>query len=196
MRSIYTLIVIGFISFAGFTAYAQPTDSGDTIESMLDSLTIGGSSSGMPIPDIGGVTRQGIGTPVLAEPQTPIIEAPLVVDVVVPEVNRTTAEVIDSRTGRYPPRLKIDFTECPLRSFTNTNHTDIGRSAESGTPTDIVVQRIQNRLRVPHILLVVRDRIAVVSGTVATDRQRNLAESMLRFEPGIDTVQNKITVVP
>ena len=194
MRRIYTLIIIGFISFSGFTVRAQPpTGSSDSIESMLQSLTSGSSSSEIPTTDV-GVSRQGVEAS--TEPQTPIIEAPLVVDTVVPEVNRTTAEVIDSRTGRYPPRLKIDFTECPLRTFTSTNRTGHGLSAEAGTPTDIVVQRIQSRIRVPHIRLVVQDRTAIVSGTVATERQRSLIGSMLRFEPGIDTIQNDITIVP
>jgi plasmid stability protein len=87
--------------------------------------------------------------------------------------------------------LTINFTEFPLRSLAAAH----GRSVEAKTQAEIVVQRIQTRLREPKIDLVVKDRTAILSGTVATDRQRDLAESMLRFEPGIDVVQNEIIVV-
>ena len=123
---------------------------------------------------------------------TPTIDVPLVVSVDVPEVNMSTAPAFTggSLTGRYSPRLKINFTEFPLRSLERTIRTN------SGTQAEITVQRIQSRLGVPEIHLVVNDRTATVSGTVATERQRSLAESMLRFEPGIDTVRNEIRIAP
>jgi hypothetical protein len=133
-------------------------------------------------------------TPVpVGQPTSSIDEGTqLVVETEGPEVNLEVAEAIDTKTGRYPPRLKIDFSEFPLRSLDSTSK----RTGEPKTQKDIIAQRIQRRLRVPKIDLVVKNRIAVISGTVSTERQRNLAESMLHFEPGIDVVQNEIAVVP
>jgi hypothetical protein len=124
--------------------------------------------------------------------QTSAIEGPLVADVVVSEVNRTTVEVIDTQTGRYSPRLKINFAEFPLRSLDDVNKHGV----QTGTPVEMVVQRIQGRLRGPEFQLAVEDRTAIVSGTVSTERERKLIESMLRFEPGISVVRNEIAVVP
>jgi hypothetical protein len=164
MRSVYTLAFVGFISFTGFTAHAQP------------------GGTGVPILPF---ATDGIS-----------IEGPLVVDFEVPEVNLTVVEIIDTRTGRYPPRLTINFAEFPLRSLTETSRLNNGRSVQTSTQAAIIVQRIQSRLRVPEFQLAVEGRTAIISGTVATERERGLIESMLRFEPGINSVQNEITVVP
>ena len=198
MRNIQTVLFVGFICFVGFSGYAQSqTGSASSYEKMVQSLTTGGSSSGLSTSDMmKEVAGQLLDTSTPAGEQISIIEAPLVVDQEVPEVNKATAEVIDTRTGRYPPRLIINFIEFPLRSLVHANGIGFGRSTEPVIPTDAVAQRIQDRLRVPQIHLVVKGRTAIVSGTVATERQRNLAESMLRFEPGIDTVENEITITP
>jgi len=175
-------MIAGIISFAGFTTYAQsPTD----LDALMQSMSAGSSTS-----SITELVQGVMDTSAPTEP-IPIIDVPLVVNVEVPEVNQTIAPayVGGSLTGRYAPRLKIDFAELPLRSLASANRTNIGR-------TEVVAQRIQSRLRAAHINLVVKDRTAIVSGTVATERQRSLAEAMLRFEPGIDTVQNKLTVTP
>ena len=184
MRNVFTLIIAGCIGFAGFTVCAQ---SQADLESMMQSLSTG-SSSTSPDDIMSGFTN----TAPSAEPQVSIINAPLFIDTDVPEVNQTftPAYIGNPQTGRYPPRLKVNFTEFPLRSLSHTNRPT------SGSPTAIVVQRVQNRLCSPQLHLVVKDRTAIVSGTVATERQRSLAEAMLRFEPGIDTVQNEIAVVP
>ena len=182
MRKITTLMIAGMMSFAGFTTYAQsPMD----LEEVMRSLSAGGGSA--------SITEivQGVMDTSTPTTQITIIDAPLIVDVEVPAVNLTTAPAYlgDAQTGRYPPRLKIDFAEFPLRSLAATNRTEMGRTGN-------VVQRVQSRLRASKINLVVNDRTAIVSGTVATERQRDLAEAMLRFEPGIDAVQNEITVAP
>ena len=183
MRSIYTLIIAGFIGCAGFTVYAQsPTD----LDAMIRSLTTGGNSGTDDI--MSGLTE----TLTPAGPQVSIIDAPLTIDTDVPEVNQTFAPAYigNSQTGRYPPRLKIDFTEFPLRSLAQANRLGLAQ-------TEVLSKRIQSRLSVSQpIHVVVKDRTAIVSGTVATERQRDIAAAMLRFEPGIDTVQNKITVAP
>ena len=181
MQRIYTVIIIGCISFTGFNAYAQSTsDIGSMFQSQTSSMSMDEIMARLV--DTSTPTGQVI----------PTIDVPLVVSVDVPEVNMSTAPAFTggSLTGRYSPRLKINFTEFPLRSLALTNR------AHTGTQAETVAQRIQSRLGVPEIHLVVQNRTATVSGTVMTERQRSLAESMLRFEPGIDTVRNEITVTP
>ena len=198
MRSVYTLVFVGCISFTSFTAHAQVGGTGAPMDSLIQAITSGGSAGGISVENvISDVTSQIMDAAAPTEQQSTIIQGPLTVDnAVVPEVNRTVVEVIDSRTGRYPPKLKINFAEFPLRSFAEAKRSNNGRSVQAGTPTEIVVQRIQGRLRVPEFVLAVENRTATVSGTVATERERKLIESMLRFEPGISVVKNEITVVP
>jgi hypothetical protein len=179
MRKVCTLVLAGCVSFMGFSVYAQFP---------MSPAALGGFATPSFMAE--SVIGQFIDTLVPMEQQTSAIEGPLVVyEAEIPEVNQAIAEVIDSRTGRYLPRLKIDFTEFPLRTL--VNGTD-GRISRNGTSTDVLIQRIQNRLRVSQIDLTVENRVATVSGTVATKRQRSLVESMLHFEPGIDTVKNEI----
>ena len=195
MRTVYTLTFFGFISFTGFTTYAQPGVS--VVDEMIRSLAAGGSASGVSISDVvQGVAGQLMDISTPTEQQTAAIEGPLTIEAVVPEVNQTIVEVIDTRTRRYSPRLKINFAEFPLRSFTEVNRTNNRHSIQTGTPTEMIVQRVQSRLRVLEFQLAIEDRTAVVSGMVATERDRSLIESMLRFEPGISVVKNEITVVP
>ena len=197
MRNVYTLVFVGFISCTGFTTYAQP---GVSIEAMIQSLTTGGPASGISISDvIQDVTGQLMDTSTPVEQQTSAIEGPLVVDIVVPEVNQTIVEATDARTGRYTPKLRIDFAEFPLRSLTEASRPNNGRNGRNiliDTPTEMIVHRIQSRFHVPEFQLTIEDRTAVISGTVVTERERKLIESMLRFEPGINAVKNEITTVP
>jgi len=184
---VFAFIFAGCIGFTGVAAYAQ---SG--IDPLFDLTTLGGASGASMGEITGNITEQIMGSTGPTEQQTSAIDAgSLAVEVAVPEVNQTVIEVIDTR-GRYSPRLKVNYREFPLRSLAAKN----GRTIEKKTHVEIVTQRIQSRLRVPNIELVVEDRTAILSGTVATKRQRDLAESMLRFEPGIDAVRNNLTVVP
>ena len=195
MRTVYTLTFFGFISFTGFTTYAQPGVS--VVDEMIRSLAAGGSASGVSISDVvQGVAGQLMDISTPTEQQTAAIEGPLTIEAVVPEVNQTIVEVIDTRTRRYSPRLKINFAEFPLRSFTEVNRTNNRHSIQTGTPTEMIVQRVQSRLRVLEFQLAIEDRTAVVSGMVATERDRSLIELILCFEPGISVVKNEITVVP
>ena len=176
MRKICTLICVSVISFAGFAVFMQSAQ-GQFASPEADGL-----------------------------PQVQEIDAPIVVETVTPEINLEIASIYiggDMDTARYTPRLRINFDEFPLVSLISTEKADSeesngrsanGRGARNGATTNVIIQRIQNRLRLPHIDLVVQDRVATVSGTVETERQRKLVESMLRFEPGINSVRNEITV--
>ena len=188
MRAIYIIICAGAVGFASVNAQSQTFDN---MESVIQSIAAGNTASVGDIID--DVTRTLFGTAEPAGPQISAIEGPLVIETVVPDVNQTTAAILigDDRTGRYPPRLRIDFAEFPLRSLdADKKHTN-GRTA---IPMEAVAQRIQRRLRLPKVEIVVQDRTAVVSGIAETEHQRSLVESMLRFEPGIDNVKNEMIV--
>ena len=181
MRSVCTMICAGVISFAGFAAYAQPPMSGSPFGGAeIPSITSDGTM-GQTISEM--MQEAAAQEPI--EQTITIIDVPLIVDVAVPDVNLGTAETIDTK-GRYAPRLRIDFAEFPLRSFA---------PAETAAVL-AVASRIRHRLRLPNLELVIEDRTATVSGTVSAERQRTLVEIMLRFEPGIDAVQNRISVIP
>jgi len=193
MHRVYTFIFIGCISFSGFVAQAQLPGVSST-DRFFDSMIPGGGSTGASTGSgVDEMMGQMANTSGPIGQQTSAIEEGLLdVSIPIPEASQPAVQAIDTKTKRYPPRLKINFSEFPLRSLASTSR----RSADSKTQTDIIAQRVQSRLQTPHIALVVHDRVAIVSGTVATERQRGLAESMLRFEPGIDVVQNNITVAP
>jgi hypothetical protein len=190
MRKVHTLICIacvGFVSFAGSSVHAQPS-----VDDMILSLAEGGSlSQGSSFTSFVQEITGAMDTSGPIQPPVSVIEAPLSIVAPVPDVNQTAIEIFDTRTGRYPPRLKINFTEFPLKTLSQASRTD-----HAGIPTTVVTQRIQDRLRVQKIDLVVQDRTATVSGTVETEQQRRLVASMLRFEPGIDVVKNEIVVMP
>ena len=198
MRRIYTFICAGIISWTGYTAYAQPQEG---IDSLLQSLTEPGSTISVSniVGNVTGALMEAMET---SGPQVSAIDAPLAIQTAIPEINQTIAEILigDERTGRYPPRLRIDFTEFPLRSLAATNgaNNETGGngtgSRRNGSSTELIVQRVQSRLRLPEVHLEVEGRTATVSGMVETERQRRLVESMLRFEPGIDAVKNEMTV--
>jgi hypothetical protein len=46
------------------------------------------------------------------------------------------------------------------------------------------------------VQMVVADRVAVLTGTVATERQKELVAGMLMLEPGISSVDNQLIVAP
>lgn len=46
------------------------------------------------------------------------------------------------------------------------------------------------------VQMFVEDRVAVITGTVATERQKNLIGGMLELEPGISSVDNRLIVAP
>ena len=114
------------------------------------------------------------------------IEGPLVVEGEIPEINREIAEAIDSRTNRYAPRLKLDFESFPLVRST---------SGKGPTSAERIAKHLQIRLRLDQpISIDIRDRRAHLQGTVPTERHKELATIILRFEPGVDAVKNELDV--
>jgi len=181
MRKIIVLICAGMISCAGFTAHAQ-VDMSDIVDRLARGQTVGLEAI------IQGIQQQDTDT----APQVEALAGPIVVETPI-ETNREAASVLIGNT-RYGPRLRIDFRE--FQPITIANGATASRNGRNGATAYAIVQRIQNQLRLPQIDLEVQNRVAIVSGTVETEHQRRLVASMLRFEPGIDSVRNEITVVP
>ena len=201
MRKIYSLVGISLLGVVGMSVSAQSQQIPNQIDrdagAISRTLIEGGTISTADL--VGGIAASLMDTTTPIEQQISAIEGPLISEIPAPEVNQTIAESLigDAQTGRYPPRLKINFAEFPLRTIEAANgENSAGRNGRNGATTDSIVQRIQTKLRIAPVDLVVQNRTATVSGMVTTERQRNLIASMLRFEPGIDAVNNELTVGP
>ncbi|MCL2744856.1 MAG: BON domain-containing protein [Planctomycetaceae bacterium] len=139
-----------------------------------------------------------------------IIEGPLVVEEIIPETNQEIVEAIDPKTKRYPPRIQLNFKEFPLIKIENTikntanNTVQKNTVQKAGEPetfavtnlhrADLISNRIRLRTKQNGINIDFKDRTAILTGTVETQRQIELAEIMLRFEPGVDKIENKLTL--
>ncbi len=118
-----------------------------------------------------------------------------------PEVNQEAAEAVDTKTQRYAPRIQLDFTEFPLRRISGRfagvlrENDDVEEFEQSNKSlTNGIVKRIQTRLQIDTVRFEFKNRVATLSGNVATARQRDLIGFMVRLEPGIDFVKNDIVV--
>ncbi len=61
----------------------------------------------------------------------------------------------------------------------------------------VLSQRVVRALRLPDadaIRVILQGRTAILQGEVATEHARDLAERLLRLEPGVSSVQNELTV--
>jgi len=99
-----------------------------------------------------------------------------------PDANRTASAARRARSGMYEPRLSIAF--------------DVTRPTEEATAEDLAHLlsaspgfQSSNRFEVS-----VEGGIATLRGEVASERDRTLAERLVLFEPGIDSVQNELKV--
>ena len=146
----------------------KETSLSDSIDKMMQSLSEGGAVQN---------TEESVKT---------AIEGPLVVEEAVPDTNKEVVEAIDKRTNRYSPRLKIDPVSFPLA------RPSIGRGV---LPAERIAKHLQLRLRLEQpINIEFQDRTVCLRGTVSTERQKDLALLILRFEPGIDAVKNELVV--
>lgn len=128
-----------------------------------------------------GDDRRFVGVTQARQIQTPPAAAS-VREAVLPEVNRQANEG-NSAQRPYPPQLVLD--------------PDL-----SGPTTTTVVSAVERHLsQLPirwaqplEVSLV--GRTAVLRGAVASERDRELAEALVRFEPGISDVQNDLRIAP
>jgi hypothetical protein len=103
---------------------------------------------------------------------------------VAPDANRTAASTGRSRSGVYEPRLSVAF--------------DVARPPEEAVAQDLtrLLQSSPAFQSTSRIEVSVADGIATLRGEVASERDRSLAERLVLFEPGIDSVQNELKVRP
>jgi hypothetical protein len=99
-----------------------------------------------------------------------------------PDANRTTSPAGRSRSGQYEPRLSVAF--------------DVARPTEEAIARDLT-RLLGSSPEFPstsRIEVSVAGRVATLRGEVASERDRTLAERLVLFEPGIDSVQNELKV--
>lgn len=97
------------------------------------------------------------------------------------EVNQLIEPVIPARMRLNAPRLELGFSVRPI-------------------PADAMQLTALRRLQTslpgldPDLEVSVADGVAILRGTVASERERKMAALLLGFEPGIGRVQNELTV--
>ncbi len=98
-----------------------------------------------------------------------------------PDANRIPPPSSVSRSGVYEPRLSVAFDVTP-------------------PPAEAVAEDLAHLLRsapsldASQIEVLVEGRAATLRGEVASERDRLLAERLILFEPGIDSVRNELKV--
>jgi hypothetical protein len=99
-----------------------------------------------------------------------------------PDANQTAGAVRPPRVPMNAPRLRIDF--------------EFARQA-AGEVSDALAQRLQ-AVQFPagssRIEVSLAGGVATLRGEVASAQDRKLAELLVRFEPGIASVQNQLEV--
>ncbi len=161
-----------------------------TVESMFSSLTSEAAGKEVSLTDSVDKMMQSMSAIGPAENTTKSVQSAvsgnLIVVETIPDTNQTVVESIDKKTNRYSPRLKIDFASFPLAR---------PASVEAPIPTERIAKHLQQRLRLDQpIEIEFLERTACLRGTVSTQRHKELAEMILRLEPGVDTVKNELVV--
>jgi len=99
-----------------------------------------------------------------------------------PDANRTAPPSTVARTGVYEPRLSIAFDVTPPPAEAVAE--DLAR----------LLQAAPSLHATSPIEVSVEGRVATLRGEVASERDRLLAERLILFEPGIDSVRNELKV--
>jgi hypothetical protein len=99
-----------------------------------------------------------------------------------PDANRTAPPAGRSLSGVYEPRLSVAF--------------DVTRPSEEAVAQDVtrLLQASPEFQWTSRIEVSVAGRVATLRGEVASERDRALAERLVLFEPGIDSVRNELKV--
>jgi hypothetical protein len=98
------------------------------------------------------------------------------------EVNQVIEPVIPARMRLNAPRLELGF---PVRSQpADVMHLTVLRRLQTSLPG----------LDPSRFEVSVADGVAILRGTVASERDRKMAALLVGFEPGIGRVQNELTV--
>lgn len=99
-----------------------------------------------------------------------------------PDANQTAGAVRPPRVPMYAPRLRIDFGFAPQAA------------SEVSAALTRRLQAAPFRAGTSPIAVSVADGVATLRGEAASAQDRKLAELLVRFEPGIVSVQNQLTV--
>jgi len=99
-----------------------------------------------------------------------------------PDVNLTGPPSGTSTAGMYRPRLRVDFQFAPRSPV--AIRLELAKRLELAWAID----------RSTPIAVSVEDETATLRGEVASERDRDLAEFLVLFEPGISKVLNELTV--
>ena len=99
-----------------------------------------------------------------------------------PDANRTGTRAGQSRSDPYAPRLSVAF--------------DVTRPSDQAVAQGLTRQLLASPEfhSTDRIGVSVEGAIATLRGEVASERDRSLAESLVLFEPGIDSVRNELKV--
>lgn len=205
-----------FILFAGSLVFAQSDDSTTnknllpSASDMFSSLVGGDKKTSLTdtIKDIMSTSQTEILTENTEDTVKSVIEGSLVVEEQIPEINKEIVEAIDPKTKRYPPRLSLDFKEFPLRKIARTEWTDYPIGFDSNDhgrarrfeidhyDARQVSARIRGRLGEQGLQIDFEGRKALLHGSVSSEHKRDLAELMVRLEPGIEEIENVLVVAP
>lgn len=202
MRYLSSIFLVALISSAAFaqTAGTGQSSSGREHFPSMDQM-FGGIGKGSDfslsdaIQDMMANTKADVVTENTEETVKSSIEGTLIVEEQVPEVNQEVVEAIDSKTKRYAPRLKIDYTRFPLQDISRNTRMDASGKATNHASlqiSDRISSRLKTRLQSDDIRIEFQGRSALLTGSVLSHHHRELAETMLRLEPGIDQVVNEL----
>ena len=128
-----------------------------------------------------GDRRNFVGVTQARQPRTPPAAA-TVLEPKLPEVNRAPTESTSSNRP-YPPRLVL------------------APDLSGPTPRAVVSAVEEHLLKSPirwlsPLEVSLKGRTAVLRGEVGSVRDRELAEALARFEPGVSDIQNDLRVAP
>jgi hypothetical protein len=102
-----------------------------------------------------------------------------------PNVNRVQPDPAINRPGPYRPRLSLGFAPTAPQA-----------STEVAERLRLQLGRTLNDRLGPSIRVAVEGRRAILSGEVASAHDRILAEELVRLEPGISEVVNRLEARP
>lgn len=101
-----------------------------------------------------------------------------------PRVNRVILEPPPAKPLPYRGRLRVDF--------------DYTRPTAEQTAADLTRQLRSAMIRLegqPEVSVTVRGRTAILEGAVSSHRTRALAEQLVRLEPGVSRIENRVQVL-
>lgn len=99
-----------------------------------------------------------------------------------PDVNRPLPDPAAARPGPYRPKLKLGFT---------------ARLAAAAPPAARLQEQVTQALALPRqapLQVTMDGRSAILEGVVASEHDRALAAELIRLEPGVGSVQNRLRV--